>query len=69
MKYIVDIKGEIDGDYDILCKYGECKTCKHYRPYDSRRDGYCAVSRNTPEGMTTINVNEDFGCTYYQKGN
>lgn len=23
MKYIVDIKGEIEGDYEIICKYEE----------------------------------------------
>lgn len=79
MKYIVDIKGEIEGDYAIICKYGEtphgkCKTCKYYHPYykqfsdEPRGDGYCVIARMTPEGMTTINCNDEFGCSDYQKG-
>ena len=53
---------------------GECKTCKYYHPYYAqfsnkpRGDGYCVIARMTPEGMTTINCNDEFGCASYQKG-
>ncbi len=53
---------------------GECKTCKYYHPYFEqftnipRGDGYCVIARMTPEGMTTINCNDHFGCSDYQKG-
>lgn len=53
---------------------GECKTCKYYHPYYEqitnipRGDGYCVIARMTPEGMTTINCNDEFGCSNYQKG-
>lgn len=78
MKYIVDIKGEIEGDYEIIGKYeerpqGECKTCKHYKPYrntwgETRGDGYCSIKRMTQDGELEINVNDDFYCKYYEKG-
>lgn len=53
---------------------GECKSCKYYHPYyigysdKPRGDGYCVIARMTPEGMTTINCNDEFGCSDYQKG-
>ena len=53
---------------------GECKTCKYYHPYykqfsnEPRGDGYCVIARMTSEGMTTINCNDEFGCSDYQKG-
>lgn len=53
---------------------GKCKTCKYYHPYfkqfssEPRGDGYCVIARMTPEGMTTINCNDEFGCLDYQKG-
>lgn len=34
MKYIVDIHGEIDGDYDIIKKYDDPKTGKWTRHFD-----------------------------------
>ena len=52
----------------------KCKTCKYYHPYyeqftnKPRGDGYCAIERMTPEGITTINCNDDFNCSDYQKG-
>lgn len=52
---------------------GECRTCKYYHPYfekfsnDPRGDGYCVIARMTPEGMTTINCNDEFSCSDYQK--
>lgn len=52
----------------------KCKTCKYYHPYlkqfsnEPRGDGYCVIARMTPEGMTTINCNDEFGCLDYQKG-
>ena len=52
----------------------KCKTCRYYHPYfiqssnEPRGDGYCVIARMTPEGMTTINCNDDFGCSYYAKG-
>lgn len=52
----------------------ECKTCKNYHPFckqfsnEPRGDGYCTIARMTPEGMTTINCNDEFGCSDYQKG-
>lgn len=50
-----------------------CKTCKYYHPYcyttrgvtTPRGDGYCVIARMTPEGMTTINCNDYFGCSDY----
>lgn len=52
---------------------GECKTCKHYKPYrntwgDTRGDGYCSIKRMTQDGELEINVNDDFYCKYYEKG-
>lgn len=53
---------------------GECKSCKYYHPYfkqfsnEARGDGYCVIARMTPEGMTTINCNDEFWCSDYQKG-
>ena len=50
-----------------------CKTCKYYHPYYvqfsdvTRGDGYCQIARMTPEGMTTINCNDYFGCADYEK--
>lgn len=50
-----------------------CKTCKYYHPYYvqfsdvTRGDGYCQIARMTPEGMTTINCNDYFGCEDYEK--
>ena len=52
---------------------GECKTCKYYHPYceqftnEPRGDGYCVIARMTPEGMTTINCTDEFGCSDYQE--
>ena len=52
---------------------GECKTCKHYKPYrntwgETRGDGYCSIKRMTQDGELEINVNDDFYCKYYEKG-
>lgn len=53
--------------------HGECRTCKYYHPYFEqltnipRGDGYCVIARMTPEGMTTINCNDEFGCSDYQE--
>lgn len=55
---------------------GECKTCKHYKPimqrdifgYSPRCDGYCDIRRMTQEGELEINVNDDFYCKYYERG-
>lgn len=52
---------------------GECKTCKHYKPYrntwgEPRGDGYCSIKRMTQDGELEINVNDDFYCKYYEKG-
>lgn len=47
--------------------HGKCKNCKAYRRYGSRADGYCNISRMTPEGETFINVNETFFCSYYKE--
>lgn len=53
---------------------GRCKSCKYYHPYYEqlthipRGDGYCVIARMTPEGMTTINCNDEFGCSDYEKG-
>lgn len=47
---------------------GECKMCKYYQPYyqqftnKPRGDGYCAIVRMTPEGMTTINCSDNWHC-------
>jgi hypothetical protein len=50
---------------------GKCKACKYYHPYyersEPRGDGYCVIARMTPEGMTTINCSDEFGCSDYQK--
>lgn len=50
---------------------GKCKTCKYYHPYyersEPRGDGYCVIARMTPEGLTTINCNDEFGCSDYQE--
>lgn len=32
-------------------------------------DGYCVIARMTPEGMTTINCNDEFSCSDYVKAN
>lgn len=52
---------------------GECKTCKHYKPFrnfwgEARGDGYCSIKRMTQDGELEINVNDDFYCKYYEKG-
>lgn len=53
---------------------GKCKTCRYYHPYyeqfsnKPRGDGYCVIARMSPEGMTTINCNDEFGCSDYMKG-
>ena len=55
---------------------GECKTCKHYKPimqrdifgYSPRGDGYCDIRRMTQDGELEINVNDDFYCKYYERG-
>jgi len=53
---------------------GKCKTCRYYHPYEEqfsikpRGDGYCVIARMSPEGMTTINCNDEFGCSDYMKG-
>lgn len=53
---------------------GRYKSCKYYHPYYEqltnipRGDGYCVIARMTPEGMTTINCNDEFGCSDYEKG-
>ena len=52
---------------------GECKTCKHYKPYrntwgETRGDGYCSIKRMTQDGELEINVNDDFYCKYYEEG-
>ena len=55
---------------------GECKTCKHYKPimqremfgYSPRGDGYCEIRRMTQDGELEINVNDDFYCKYYERG-
>lgn len=54
---------------------GECKTCKYYHPYymqfsnELRGDGYCVIARMTPEGLTTINCNDEFSCSDYEVKN
>ena len=67
--------GAVDGDRTVYARpQGECKTCRYYHPYckqfsdEPRGNGYCVIARMTPEGMTTINCNDEFGCSYYQKG-
>lgn len=54
MKYIVDIKGEIEGDYEIIGKYEErptghwipargtyyCSHCRHYA-FESQMFDFC----------------------------
>lgn len=51
----------------------KCKTCNYYHPYfeqfsnEPRGDGYCVIARMTPEGLTTINCNDEFGCSDYQE--
>lgn len=58
---------------ELLRPHGKCKTCKYYHPYYEqltnipRGDGYCVIARMTPEGMTTINCNDEFSCSDYQK--
>lgn len=47
-------------------KKGKCKDCRSYRQYGSRSDGYCHITRMTPEGETYINVDEDFYCSYFE---
>lgn len=53
---------------------GKCKTCRYYHMYfkqysnEPRGDGYCVIARMTPEGMTTMNCNDEFGCSDYQEG-
>ena len=55
---------------------GECKTCKHYKPimqremfgYSPRGDGHCGIRRMTQDGEHEINVNDDFYCKYYERG-
>ena len=55
---------------------GECKTCKHYKPilyrdifgYSPRGDGSCDIRRMTQDGELEINVNDDFYCKYYERG-
>lgn len=67
--------GYQDGVKKVLSErpHGECRTCKYYHPYfekfsnDPRGDGYCVIARMTPEGMTTINCNDEFSCSDYQK--
>ena len=50
----------------------KCKTCKYYHPYykqfsnELRGDGYCVIARMTPEGLTTINCNDEFSCSDYE---
>lgn len=52
---------------------GKCKTCNYYHPYceqftnEPRGDGYCVIARMTPEGLTTINCTDEFGCSDYQE--
>lgn len=66
---------ETNDFYEVEAKRprGECRTCKYYHPYiekfsnDPRGDGYCVIARMTPEGMTTINCNDEFSCSDYQK--
>ncbi len=67
----LDDNGEVK--IELLRPHGKCKTCKYYHPYYEqltnipRGDGYCVIARMTPEGMTTINCNDEFSCSDYQK--
>lgn len=67
----LDDNGEVK--IELSRPHGKCKTCKYYHPYYeqltniSRGDGYCVIARMTPEGMTTINCNDEFSCSDYQK--
>ena len=52
MKYIVDIHGEINGDYEIIKKYDEPKTGKWIRREDGMLPIICECSVC---GFDTIN--------------
>lgn len=71
---LLNFQQTIDNAPTVERPTGECKTCKYYHPYFEqftnipRGDGYCVIARMTPEGMTTINCNDEFGCSDYQKG-
>ena len=48
MKYIVDIKGEIEGDYEIIGKYEESELIKAYtKGFDT---GVETVKNERPQG-------------------
>ncbi len=51
MKWIVDIKGEIDGDYELICKYEDGK------------ERWIPVSERPPEedGMYYVTVRDSKG--------
>lgn len=72
-----DIQRSLDVAIEALERpKGECKTCKHYKPimqrdmfgYSPRGDGYCDIRRMTQDGELEINVNDDFYCKYYERG-
>ena len=69
------IKDYIDTAPTVEMTRGNCQTCKYYHPYceqftnKPRGDGYCVIARMTPEGMTTINCNDEFSCSDYEKAN
>lgn len=57
MKYIVDIKGEIEGDYEIIGKYeerpqGKCNKCDYYSFSQAFINGI--VELISKYGITTI---------------
>ena len=68
------IEGDLISRSELI--KGECKTCKHYNPimqrdmfgYSPRGDGYCDIRRMTQDGELEINVNDDFYCKYYERG-
>ena len=52
MKYIVDIKGEIEGDYEIIGKYEESELIKAYtKGFDT---GVETVKNERPQGEWKI---------------
>ena len=62
MKYIVDIKGEIEGDYEILNELVCCKDCKHRDPESL----YCDSGNLERQGCL-FRVDDNYFCKYGER--
>lgn len=67
MKYIVDIKGEIEGDYEIIGKYEERPQGKWIPNYTSQ---FCNPGRSCSLCGKTVEFSENYcpECGAYMRG-